>query len=187
MTLMLSQPGTYIDHRLDEIPYSEFINKELILFSMADNIRSIPSIADGLKPGQRKVMFGCFKRKIKKDIKVAQLVGYISEHTAYHHGEQSLGATIINLAQEFVGANNLALLSPNGQFGTRETGGKDAAAPRYLFTNIKPITRMVYHAADDPLLTYLKDDDTPIEPEWYMPVVPMVLINGAEGIGTGES
>lgn len=181
------KPGTFLDHRLQEIPYSEFINKELILFSMADNIRSIPSVADGLKPGQRKVIWGCFKRKIKKEIKVAQLVGYISEHSAYHHGETSLASTIINLAQDYVGANNLALLKPSGQFGTRETGGKDAAAPRYLFTTTKPITRMVYHPADDPLLKYLKDDDIPIEPEWYMPILPMVLINGAEGIGTGWS
>ena len=80
------RPGTYLDHNVDEIPYSDFINKELILFSMADNIRSIPSVADGLKPGQRKVIWGCFKRKLKKEIKVAQLVGYISEKAAYHHG-----------------------------------------------------------------------------------------------------
>ena len=63
------RPGTYLDHNVDEIPYSDFINKELILFSMADNIRSIPSVADGLKPGQRKVIWGCFKRKLKKEIK----------------------------------------------------------------------------------------------------------------------
>lgn len=64
------QPGTYLNHDTDEIPYSDFINKELILFSMADNIRSIPSVADGLKPGQRKVIWACFKRKLKKEIKV---------------------------------------------------------------------------------------------------------------------
>ena len=86
---------------------------------MADNIRSIPSVADGLKPGQRKVLFGAFKKKIVKEIKVAQLVGYVSEQTAYHHGEQSLTSTIVNLAQNFVGSNNINLLSPNGQFGTR--------------------------------------------------------------------
>ena len=63
--------GTYLDHRLEEIPYSEFINKELILFSMADNIRSIPSMVDRLKPGQRKVIWGCFKRKLKTEIKVS--------------------------------------------------------------------------------------------------------------------
>ncbi|KAF8912885.1 DNA topoisomerase II [Gymnopilus junonius] len=181
------KPGTYLDHRMDEIPYSEFINKELILFSMADNIRSIPSVADGLKPGQRKVIWACFKRKLKSEIKVAQLVGYISEHAAYHHGEASLAATIINLAQDFVGSNNLNMLKPSGQYGTRDTGGKDHAAPRYIFTQPMPLARVVYNAADDQLLNPQKDDNTPIEPEFYMPIVPLVLINGAEGIGTGWS
>ena len=59
---------------MDEIPYSEFINKELICFSMADNIRSIPSVADGLKPGQRKVIWSCFKRKLKKEIRVRSML-----------------------------------------------------------------------------------------------------------------
>lgn len=117
----LSKPGTFIDHDVDEIGISDFIHKELICYSMADNIRSIPSVVDGLKPGQRKVIFGCFKRKMKAEIKVAQLIGYISEKTAYHHGEQSLASTIVNLAQTFVGANNMNLLSPNGQYGTRAT------------------------------------------------------------------
>ncbi|KIM84751.1 hypothetical protein PILCRDRAFT_780689 [Piloderma croceum F 1598] len=181
------KPGTFLDHNMDEIPFSDFINKELILFSMADNIRSIPSVADGLKPGQRKVIWGCFKRKLKKEIKVAQLVGYISEHAAYHHGEASLTATIVNLAQDFVGSNNINLLMPNGQYGTREQGGKDHASARYIFTEPSVLTRTIYHPADDPLLKYLKDDNDLIEPEWYMPVLPMVLINGSEGIGTGWS
>lgn len=100
---------------------SDFVNKELILFSMADNIRSIPSVADGLKPGQRKVMFACFKRNMKlgDDVKVAQLGGYIGEQTQYHHGEASLYSTITGLAQNYVGSNNINLLEPNGQFGTR--------------------------------------------------------------------
>ena len=70
---MLSQPGTYLDHTMREIPLSDFINRELILFSMADNIRSIPSVVDGLKPGQRKVIWSCFKRNLKKEIKVCRL------------------------------------------------------------------------------------------------------------------
>ncbi|PPQ95649.1 hypothetical protein CVT26_008678 [Gymnopilus dilepis] len=181
------KPGTYLDHRMDEIPYSEFINKELILFSMADNIRSIPSVADGLKPGQRKVIWACFKRKLKSEIKVAQLVGYISEHAAYHHGEASLAATIINLAQDYVGSNNMNMLRPSGQFGTRDSGGKDHAAPRYIFTQPMPLARVVYNPADDNLLNPQKDDNLLIEPEFYMPIVPLVLINGAEGIGTGWS
>ncbi|EKM83675.1 hypothetical protein AGABI1DRAFT_117173 [Agaricus bisporus var. burnettii JB137-S8] len=181
------RPGTFLDHNLEEIPYSEFINKELICFSMADNIRSIPCVADGLKPGQRKVIWSCFKRKLKKEIKVAQLVGYISEHAAYHHGEASLAQTIINLAQDFVGSNNVNLLSPNGQYGTRDQGGKDHASPRYIFTEPKAMTRVVYHPDDDPLLKGQREDNQWIEPEFYLPVIPLVLCNGAEGIGTGWS
>ncbi|KAG2069851.1 type II DNA topoisomerase [Suillus decipiens] len=181
------KPGTYLDHNMDEIPYSDFINRELILFSMADNVRSIPSVADGLKPGQRKVIWGCFKRKLKKEIKVAQLVGYISEVAAYHHGEASLTMTIVNLAQDYVGSNNLNLLLPNGQYGTRDQGGKDHASARYIFTELSALSRAVFNPADAPLLTYLKEDNDWIEPEYYMPVIPLVLVNGAEGIGTGWS
>ncbi|KAG5519825.1 hypothetical protein PMAC_000098 [Pneumocystis sp. 'macacae'] len=185
--LRLFKPGTYMDHTLDKIPISDFINKELILFSMADNIRSIPSVVDGLKPGQRKVIFGCFKRKLKNEIKVAQLSGYISEHTAYHHGEQSLTQTIIGLAQTFVGSNNINLMKPNGQFGTRLQGGKDAASPRYIFTELSPLTRKIFIESDDALLDYLNEDGQSIEPLWYVPIIPLILVNGSEGIGTGWS
>lgn len=113
------KPGTFMDHTMSTIPISDFVNKELILFSMADNIRSIPNMVDGFKPGQRKIMYACFKRKLKNEIKVAQLSGYVAEHSAYHHGEQSLCSTIVGLAQNFVGSNNLNLLEPIGQFGTR--------------------------------------------------------------------
>ncbi|PWN44138.1 putative DNA topoisomerase II [Ceraceosorus guamensis] len=181
------RPGTYLDHNIDSVPLADFVNKELILFSMADNVRSIPSLVDGLKPGQRKVMFGCFKRKLKGEIKVAQLGGYVSEHSAYHHGEQSMYMTIVGLAQDFCGSNNINLLSPNGQFGTRLMGGKDAASARYIFTSLPSITRQIFHPTDDNLLNYLNDDGQSIEPEWYMPAVPLVLINGGEGIGTGWS
>ncbi|KAJ4485455.1 DNA topoisomerase II [Lentinula aciculospora] len=181
------KPGTFLDHELHEIPYSDFVNKELILFSMADNIRSIPSIADGLKPGQRKVIWACFKRNLKKEIKVVQLVGYVSEHAAYHHGDMSLTQTIVALAQDFVGSNNLNIMNPSGQFGTRDQGGKDHASGRYINTLPMPIARSVFHSDDDALLNAQFEDNSQIEPEFYMPVVPMVLINGAEGIGTGWS
>ncbi|KAG9050359.1 DNA topoisomerase 2 [Tulasnella sp. UAMH 9824] len=187
MAFSKKRPGTFIDHDVDEIGIPDFINKELICFSMADNIRSIPCVVDGLKPGQRKVIFGCFKRKMKAELKVAQLIGYISEKTAYHHGEQSLASTIINLAQTFVGANNINLLSPNGQYGTRAMGGKDHASPRYIFTIPTTLARSIFHLGDDPLLKYLEDDGDSIEPEWYVPVIPMILVNGSEGIGTGYS
>jgi len=117
---------------------------------------------------------------------VAQLVGYISEHAAYHHGEASLASTIVNLAQDFVGSNNLNILKPGGQYGTRDTGGKDHAAPRYIFTEPRPLARVIFNPSDDNLLNKQKEDNLLIEPEFYMPIVPLVLINGAEGIGTGK-
>jgi DNA topoisomerase-2 len=91
------------------------------------------------------------------------------------------------MAQNYVGSNNINLLSPCGQFGTRLMGGKDAASPRYVFTKLEPITRCIYHPHDDPLLAYLDDDGQSIEPTCYVPVIPMVLVNGSDGIGTGWS
>ncbi|XP_051858791.1 DNA topoisomerase 2 isoform X2 [Drosophila albomicans] len=169
------------------ISYADFVNLELVLFSNADNERSIPSMVDGLKPGQRKVMFTCFKRNDKREVKVAQLSGSVAEMSSYHHGEVSLQMTIVNLAQNYVGSNNINLLEPRGQFGTRLTGGKDCASARYIFTIMSPLTRLIFHPLDDPLMQYQVDDGQKIEPTWYIPIIPMVLVNGAEGIGTGWS
>lgn len=169
------------------VTYQDFVNKELILFSNLDNERSIPSLMDGLKPGQRKVLFTCFKRNDKREVKVAQLAGSVGEHSAYHHGEQSLMQTIIGLAQNFVGSNNINLLQPLGQFGTRLQGGKDHASARYIFTMLSPLARKLFPVLDDPLLNHLYDDNLKVEPEYYVPIIPMVLVNGAEGIGTGWS
>ena len=150
-----------------------------------DNERSIPSIVDGFKPGQRKVMFTCLKRNDKREVKVAQLAGSVGEMSAYHHGEASLMGTIIGLAQNYVGSNNVNLLQPIGQFGTRLAGGKDHASPRYIFTQMSPLARHIFNVHDDHVLKYLTDDNQKIEPEYYVPILPMVLVNGAEGIGTG--
>ncbi|TKS89985.1 DNA topoisomerase 2-alpha [Collichthys lucidus] len=169
------------------LSYNDFVNKELVLFSNSDNERSIPCLVDGLKPGQRKVLFCCFKRNDKREVKVAQLAGSVAEMSAYHHGEVSLMMTIVGLAQNFVGSNNLNLLQPLGQFGTRLHGGKDSASPRYIFTMLSPLARLVFPAVDDNLLKYNYDDNQRVEPEWYMPIIPTVLINGAEGFkGTIE-
>ena len=166
---------------------SQFVNNELIQFSIADLERSIPNIMDGLKPSQRKVLYGCIKKGLYSDIKVAQLSGYISEHTSYHHGEVSLQGTIINMAQDFVGSNNINLLYPSGMFGTRIIGGKDSASPRYIFTHLKSITKILFNEHDSKLLDYLDDDGVTIEPKYYIPIIPMILVNGSEGIGTGYS
>jgi DNA topoisomerase-2 len=169
------------------VSISEFINRELINFSNYDNIRSIPSLIDGLKPSQRKVIYGCFKKNLLNEIKVAQLGAYVAEQTAYHHGENSLVQTIINLSQDFVGSNNINYLLPIGQFGTRLLGGKDHSSPRYIFTSLNKITRHIFRQEDDSLLNFLDDDGFKIEPETYIPIIPTVLLNGTEGIGTGFS
>jgi DNA topoisomerase-2 len=179
--------GEGIDHDVDTIQYSEFVHKELVLFSRADVIRSIPNVMDGLKPGQRKVLFAAFKRNLTSDVKVAQFAGYVAEHSAYHHGEMSLASTIIGMAQEYTGSNNMNMLVPSGQFGTRIMGGHDAASSRYIYTRLHPATRNVYMADDDPIVKNIVEEGQTIEPEWYVPVIPMLLVNGASGIGTGWS
>lgn len=181
------KPGTYLDHSTREITYTDFINKELILFSMADNLRSIPSVVDGLKPGQRKVMYATFKLNLKKDMKVGELASKVSGLTDYHHGDASLHGTIVGLAQTFVGSNNVNCLEPSGNFGSRLQGGSDTASPRYIFTRLSPFARLLFHSADEPILTYNTSDERTIEPEVYVPVLPMILVNGADGIGTGWS
>ena len=185
---------TYSRERVLEVPtggadvtYTRFINDELIHFSIADNLRSIPHVMDGLKPSQRKILWAARKRNLVGEIKVAQLAGYVSENAAYHHGEVSLTEAIIGMAQNFVGSNNINLLSPNGQFGTRLEGGKDSAAARYIFTALSPIQSTLISKADDPGLTWLEDDGQSVEPDYYMPVLPLLLVNGADGIGTGYS
>ncbi|KHJ48124.1 DNA gyrase/topoisomerase IV, A subunit [Trichuris suis] len=183
-----NQPETYLyQENTTVVTYKEFVDKELIIFSNMDNERSIPSLVDGLKPGQRKVLFTCFKRNDKREVKVAQLAGSVAEMSSYHHGEVSLMATIVNLAHNFVGSNNINLLLPIGQFGTRLQGGKDSASPRYIFTLLNPVTRALFNPADEACLNYLFDDNQKIEPEWYCPILPTVLVNGAEGIGTAWS
>lgn len=176
-----------LDYDSDSITYKDFIHKELIHFSNNDIIRSIPNLLDGFKPAQRKVLYACLKRNLTNDIKVSQLVGYISENTAYHHGENSLIKTVIGMAQNFLGSNNINLLKPQGQFGTRLMGGKDHSSARYIFTSLADITRLIFHKDDDPLLDYLDDDGFMIEPKYYVPIIPMILVNGADGIGTGYS
>lgn len=180
-------PGTYLDQSTKIITYNDFVNRELILFSMADNMRSIPSVIDGFKPGQRKVIYACFKRNVVKDKKVVELAGYVSEQTAYHHGEASLQQTIIGLAQTFIGSNNVNCLEPSGNFGSRLAGGSDAASARYTFTRLSPFARKVFSSLDEPNLKYQYEEGKQIEPELYAPIIPMVLVNGADGIGTGWS
>jgi len=178
-----------------EVPYgyvkqlniTDFVHKDLVNFSLADLKRSIAHVADGLKPSQRKVMYSCFQKNLKDEMKVAQLAAFVAEKSSYHHGEVSLADTIVKLANDYMGSNNINLLEPCGQFGTRLMGGKDASQTRYIFTKLTKQARKIFDPRDDAILNYLDDDGRSIEPDFYMPTIPMVLVNGTEGIGTGFS
>jgi len=178
----------FLDTSKPSIPYEEFIDRGLIHFSIYDNERSIPNLMDGLKISLRKILYAAFKKGgLKTEIKVAQFSGYVSEHSAYHHGEASLNAAIVGMAQNFVGSNNINLLEPNGQFGTRCAAGQDSASERYIFTQLNKLTRLIYRQEDDAVLTYIDDDGQMVEPIYYAPAIPMILVNGTKGIGTGFS
>lgn len=177
----------YLDTLQPSVTYEKFINDEMIHFSKYDCDRSIPNLMDGLKISLRKILFSAFKKNLKNEIKVAQFSGYVSEHSGYHHGEASLNAAIVGMAQNFVGSNNINLFEPNGQFGTRLKSGADSASERYIFTQLNKLTRLIYRSEDDAILTYLDDDGQSVEPIYYVPIIPMVLVNGTKGIGTGFS
>lgn len=184
--------GTYnkeftLDQANTDVSYDDFVNKNLIHFSMYDNIRSIPSICDGLKPSQRKILYTMFSKNYKNEIKVAQLGSAVAEFSNYHHGEASLVGAIVNMAQDYLGSNNWNLLKPNGQFGTRILGGNDAASPRYIFTELASITSKLFLKEDIGILPERFEEGSKIEPDFYVPIIPLILVNGAIGIGTGYS
>jgi DNA topoisomerase-2 len=179
--------NSFLDTSRSSINYEEFVHNEFIHFSKYDCDRSIPNLMDGLKISLRKILYAAFKKKLHAEIKVAQFTGYVSEQSCYHHGEASLNQAIVGMAQNFVGSNNINLLEPSGQFGTRLQGGKDSASERYIFTRLNKITRHIFPEEDDHILKYLTDDGFPVEPIFYAPIIPMVLVNGSKGIGTGFS
>ena len=172
-----------LDYKKTVFPVHDFIHSELLQFSLSSVQRAIPSAVDGLKESQRKILFGATLKN--KEMKVAQLAAFIADKTMYMHGEQSLCQAIVKLAQNFVGSNNVPLLVPNGQFGSRQQNGSDSASPRYIYTALQPYTSVLFDKRDNPLLTYRMEEGVQIEPEWYVPVLPMVLVNGANGIATG--
>ena len=181
----LDDEGEVVDMNI-----SHFLNNEVIKFSHDDCKRSIPNLFDGLKQSQRKVIFCVKKRALtsnKPTLKVAQLGGYVAEHSNYHHGEQNLFDTIIKMSHDFVGSNNIPLLERDGMFGSRLSLGKDSASPRYIFTRMESITPYIFREEDDVLLEYVVDDGDQVEPKFYIPIIPMILVNGASGIASGWS
>jgi DNA topoisomerase-2 len=185
-------PITNMPNTNDSIDIADFINKELITFSVDDCKRSIPCMLDGLKESQRKVLFAAIKRNLSynnsKCLKVAQFAGYVAEHTSYHHGEQNLYDTITKMAQTYMGSNNIPLLYEEGAFGSLLECGNDAASGRYIYTKLAKTTRYIFREEDDDFLENRFDDGDIIEKKHYCPIVPYIVVNGCfSGIGTGWS
>jgi DNA topoisomerase-2 len=188
------------DAIVEEQPISDFINTELIKYGMVGLRRAIPYMCDGFKDSQRKAMWGAFQiwnngkmgnihignAKFQK-MKVARFAAKAAEETNYHHGERSLEGTIVGMAQDFTGANNLPYFFRAGQFGSRMSGGKDAADPRYIETMPEWWIPYVFRQEDVPILTLKEDEGEVIEPECFYPIIPMALINGCNGIALAYS
>jgi DNA topoisomerase-2 len=170
------------------IRLSDFISRQLIPYGIHVNVRVIPSVVDGFKPAQRKILFTLMRHSAEQaETKVAELVGLIIRETKYHHGDSALSDAVIKMAQYFVGSNNLPLLEAIGQFGSRLANGADAAQPRYIATKLHSIVDLLFPRADLPLLEYMQEEGQPVEPRMLAPIVPTVLINPSRGIGMGFS
>ena len=165
----------------------DFFSSNVKTFSLYDNVRSIPKLTDGLKPSQRKALCGALSRgENAGELQLERLASLIAAHTDYHHGAASLVGTIVNMANSTMpGMNNMNLFVPSGQFGSRLT--KDPGAGRYIFTYLSPNFRQLFKKEDDCILKPIIVDGEPIEPETYIPLLPMPLINGASGTGTGHA
>lgn len=186
--LMEYDPARTIGSRQREVDISDFVNSELIHFSQGDLLRSMPSVMDGLKVSQRKALCGSFKKGILNvEAKVAQLTGYVADNMRYHHGESSMSGTIVGMAQDYVGSNNINYLLPKGQLGSRLSNGADAASPRYTFVQMNPVTQYIFRREDSSVLAWTSDEGVNTEPVSYYPVIPTLLVNGCRSIATGYS
>lgn len=172
-----------------ELSLSGFVSEQLIIYHIMSLSRAIPNMYDGFKESQRKAFFGISQDPdAKKGTEnLENLVGSVKKLTGYHHGAKSLEDTIKKMAMGFVGSNNIPLLKNAGEFGTRKVGGGDAAAGRYIETGLEEICKSIFSTLDEPLLEKKKEEGKIVEYKFYMPILPMILINGADGMASGFS
>ena len=176
----------FIDYRKTEVTFEEIVEKEVFRFFDADNLRSIPSACDGLKPSLRKVVHVALSSR--GEINVARFASEVARQTSYHHGEASLHMAVKGMAATYTGSGNVSYLTPSGQFGTRHLAGKDAAAPRYIQTGVDSVTPFLFRLEDLPLLRKEIDDDKKeVQPIYFVPVIATALLNSSTGVGTGFS
>jgi DNA topoisomerase-2 len=168
---------------MKQITIDRLFQEQYRPYANYDNERSLPNLIDGLKITQRKVLYTCLLKNTTSEMKVAQLASSVAYETQYHHGEAGIGGVICNLAQDFVGSNNLNWLDPIGQFGSRLS--PIPAAHRYIFTKLSKNFRQYFRKEDDIILEHLYEDEYKIEPNFFVPLLPGVLLNSTQGIGTG--
>lgn len=173
---------------MKEMTITAFQHYSNIHFAVDDCSRSMVNVVDGLKPSHRKILYTLFNTSNSTRFqKVTSLSGEVTKFGKYMHGEASLEETIFGMMRNWAGSNNIALLKNRGGIGCRLDLGKNHAQPRYVETALNDIARYVYVKDDDPILTPTIEEGEPAEPEYYVPIVPITLINGCEGIGTGFS
>lgn len=177
---------SFVNYENSQVSVHDFCSNELVHFSYANIVRTIPGF-DGLKPGQRKTLYTVFNDKTIKKYKVAELAAQVTGFAAYHHGEASLQETIACMTQQYCGANQIRYLEALSQSGTRHDDRKVHAQPRYMNTKLSEITRLIFVESEDSVLEQLEEDGKFVEPRCYAGTIPMILINGTKGIGTGYS
>ena len=170
---------------MNNIKISEFFDTDYCDYGSYDNYRKIASICDGLKPSARKCLHIVLKDNIKEPFKVQNLCARVSEKTNYIHGATSLYGVIVGLAQDFVGTNNIPLFQRKGNFGNRLI--PEASADRYIFTCKEKYLDNIFNPEDNENLIVQIFEGDEIEPKYYIPVIPMLLVNGSLGLTTGFS
>jgi DNA topoisomerase-2 len=174
-----------VKQELETKSITDYLNDEYAAYGMhtIEN-RAIPSVIDGFKPTQRKVIYVAnrvWRSGSEKPIKIFQLGGRIAADAQYHNGDMSLNATIVGMAQSF--KNSLPLLDEVGQFGSLRSPG--AGAPRYISTKLNSNFRLIYK--DFELVEKQYEEGYEIEPKFFLPIIPTVLLNGSSGIAVGFS
>lgn len=168
---------------------SKFVNDYLIIYHKMALTRAIPNMYDGFKDSQRKIYYGISSdQQVRNKLtSMETLSGIIKKNVCYHHGDISLKDTMVKMAQGFAGSNNIPLLVNDGQFGTREYGGSDAAAHRYISSCLEDISSIIFNPLDEPILQKQTENGEDAGYLHYIPIIPMILVNGANGIATGFS
>ena len=167
---------------MNRMSIKSFLDNELCDYAKYSTIRAIPSCIDGLKNSGRKVIYSA-QSELNKETKVSVFAGITQLKTVYLHGD--ISEPIVKLARNFCGSNNLPLLKASGNFGTRML--PEASATRYIFTEKQPYFNKIINPLDNDILISQEFEGEGIEPRFFVPTLPILLLNGSHGVATGFS